>query len=310
VIVPYLRGYEHALPFKARSGMASSQCRPRHPPSDDASRSTRRSSPASIGAADHRRHGGAVAGALQGIVAVSGYLITTLAARNPLPPEAESDGGTSITSPRIGPAGLQPVPARFRQADPGRSLAEMALNDATYDRTAAASRTPITSTSSCTTTAGAGPGQRASPNMTAGREAVQSPVHHRAATRSVATSTAVQGPARRTRRFLGQAFTPILDGIGHNGSQEARKRSPRPSSTLAVNQMSLLPALHAAMAPLPVEGKLPSLAGATGWLTPAAGRAGLRGRSSWSMSGPTPAQLARTLPCPRLGRQVPGQGLV
>ena len=54
-----------------------------------------------LGIAHGRHHRGALAGALQGLVSVSGYLITNLEAQQqPLPPKAELGGGINTTSPR------------------------------------------------------------------------------------------------------------------------------------------------------------------------------------------------------------------
>jgi len=48
--------------------------------------------------------------------------------------------------------------------------------------------------------------------------------------------------------------------------------------------------LHTASLRLPVEGELPSLDGATGWLnSPPLTAAGLRGKVVWPTSGPIPA---------------------
>ena len=204
-------------------------------------------------------------------------------------------GGTSTTSPRNA---ARSATTKYRH-DFNKLIWKIAspkwnFDDATFDRTAASFDNPdhvgivIHNYRWRLSLAKGEPQVRR-----AGKEARRAPVitvpdhHHRERFRRCGR--------RRTslcQQILGQVFAP--DPRGHRPQRAAGSSAGLCQGgrrRRQVRHMSLLAALLTAMAPLPVEGELPSLGGATGWLnSPPLTPAGLRGKVVLDRrSGPTPA---------------------
>src|SRR5262249_55531085 len=81
------------------------------------------------------------------------------------------------------------------------------------------------------------------------------------------------------RRFLGIAATAIALQLGLLSSACARWRTTTPTDPPAIAGERGVEPMTPVAAPLPIEGTLPALDGATGWLNaPPLTTAGLRGR--------------------------------